>query len=197
MSKRHSFSGQRYGEAAREILSYLVLVGAITIAATSPYFLINIARAISRDKKYFKKRIEDYKIARAFRRLEKNRLIILKELEGGKFTVELTEKGKRKIREIQFDGLAIKKPDFWDKKWRVIIFDIPDKYRRRSRDALRDKLKETGFYQLQKSVWVFPYPCESEIQFLCELFNINPFVNIIVAESLYNDIKLKKYFHLF
>lgn len=197
MEKPHSFSGQRYGEIAREILSYLVLVGAITVAATSPYFLINIARAISRNKKYFKKKIEDYKISRVLRRLEKNRLVILKELENGKFAVELTEKGKRKVREIQFNKLAVKKPDSWDKKWRVVIFDIPDKYRRRSRDALRDKLKEIGFYQLQKSVWVFPYPCESEIQFLCEIFDINPFVNIIVAENIYDDVKLRKYFKLF
>jgi DNA-binding PadR family transcriptional regulator len=196
MKKPHSFSGQRYGEIAREILSYLVLVGAITVAATSPYFLINIARAISRDKKYFKRKVEDYKIARAFRRLENNRLIILKELENGKFVVELTEKGKRKVKEIEFNELAVKKPNSWDKKWRVVIFDIPDKYRRRSRDALRDKLKAIGFYQLQKSVWASPYPCESEIQFLCELFDINPFVNIIVAESIYDDVKLKKHFKL-
>ena len=197
MKTPHSFSGQRYGETTREILSYLLLAGVIVISATSPYFLINIARAISKDKKFFKRKIEDYKIARAAKRLQDDRLIILKELENGKFSVELSEKGKRKIKEIQFDGLTVKKPDFWDKKWRVVIFDIPDKYRRRSRDALRDKLKEIGFCQLQKSVWVFPYPCENEIQFLCELFNITPFVNIIVAESIYDDIKLKKYFKMF
>ena len=197
MKTFHSFSGQRYGETAREILFYLVLIGAIAIAATSPYFLINIARAISRDKKHFKKKIENYKIARTLRRLQNNRLIILEESKNGKFVVELTEKGKRKVKEIQFDGLTIKKPDFWDKKWRVVIFDIPDKYRRRSRDALRDKLKEIGFYQLQKSVWVFPYPCEKEIQFLCELFDINPFVNIVIAQNIYDDVKLRKYFQLF
>lgn len=196
MKKSHSFSGQRYGDATREILSYLVLAGGIAIAATSPYFLINLARAISHNKKYFKKEIENYKVARALRRLEKNRLVILKELENGKFTIELTEKGRRKVKEIQLDELTIKKSDFWDKKWRMVIFDIPDKTRRRARDALRDKLRDVGFCQLQKSVWVFPYPCENEIQFLCELFDINPFVNIVVAQSIYDDVKLKKHFQL-
>lgn len=196
MNKFHSFSGQRYGEVTREILSCLLLAGGIAIAATSPYFLINLARGISRNKKYFKKRFEDYKIARCLKRLEKNRLLILKEDEGGKFLVELTDKGKRKIKEIQLDSLDIEKPDSWDRKWRVVIFDIPDKVKRKARDALRAKLKDLGFYQLQKSVWAFPYSCEKEIQFLCELFDIVPFVNLIVADSIHNDIRLRKYFKL-
>lgn len=196
MKNSYRSSGYRYKETVREILSCLVLAGAITIAATSPYFLINFARTISRNKKYFKKNIEDYKIARALSRLKRNRLVILKELENDKFTIELTERGKRKVSEIQLAELAIKKPDLWDKKWRVVIFDIPDKTLRRARDVLRDKLKNLGFYQLQKSVWVFPYPCEKEIQFLCELFDIIPFVNLIVADSIYNDVWLKKYFKL-
>lgn len=196
MKTPHSFSGQRYGETAKEILSCLLLAGGIAIAATSPYFFINFARAISRNKKYFKKKIENYKIARALKRLKENRLIILKEDEDGKFLVELTDKGKRKIKEIQLDSFAIEKPNPWDKKWRVVIFDIPDKTKRRARDALRARLRDLGFYQLQKSVWVFPYSCEKEIQFLCEIFDITPFVNLIVAESIHNDIWLKKYFKL-
>jgi DNA-binding PadR family transcriptional regulator len=196
MKKLYQSGGQRYGETTREILDYLVLAGAITIAATSPYFLVSLARAILKNKKYFKKKLEDYKIARALNRLKKNRLIILRELENDRLVVELTEKGKRLVREIKVDELSIEKPGTWDKKWRVVIFDIPDETKRRARDALRDKLKNLGFYQLQKSVWAFPYPCEKEVQFLCELFEITPFVNLIVAESIYNDVWLRKHFQL-
>ena len=196
MKKLYQSGGQRYGETTREILDYLVLAGAITIAATSPYFLVSLARAILKNKKYFKKKLEDYKIARALNRLKKNRLIILRELENNRLVVELTEKGKRLVREIKVDELSIEKPGTWDKKWRVVIFDIPDETKRRARDALRDKLKNLGFYQLQKSVLAFPYPCEKEVQFLCELFEITPFVNLIVAESIYNDVWLRKHFQL-
>jgi len=87
-------------------------------------------------------------------RLKKNRLIILTENEG-KFKVELTKKGKRKVEEIQFENMEIGEPKVWDEKWRAVIFDIP-KQRNRARDALREKLKELKFYQLQKSVWVHP-----------------------------------------
>lgn len=187
--------GLRYKELTKNILLYLAMAGAITIAATSPYFLLNIAKGILRDKKYFKKKLDERKVARALERLKKNRIIILNE-KNGKFKVELTEEGKRKVKEIQFENLEIKKPSVWDGKWRVIIFDIPDKYKRRARDALREKLKELGFYPLQKSVWVIPYPCEKEIQFLVELFDIWPYVNTITAGNIYNDIKLRKYFKL-
>lgn len=186
----------RYKDLTKEILLYLALTGAITIAATSPYFLLNIVKSIVRNQKYLKKKFTERKIAQAIERLKRNRLIILNEKEN-KFKVELTEKGKRVVKEIEFENLKLERPSVWDKKWRVVIFDIPDKYKKRAREALREKLKKLDFCLLQKSVWVIPYPCEKEIQFLCELFEITPFVNILTADSIHNDIKLKKYFKLF
>jgi len=185
----------KYREVTKEILLYLATTGGVLIAATSPYFLLNIARGIIKNRRYLKKKLDERKIAEILGRLKRNRLAILSE-ENGKFKVELTEKGKRVVKEIQFQDMKIEKPKIWDGKWRIVIFDIPDKYKKRARDALREKLKELEFYPFQKSVWVCPFPCEKEIQFLCELFDITPFVNIITAESIYNDIKLRKYFQL-
>ena len=188
----------KYKETTKDILLCLFTAGVIMVAATSPFFLINIAREIKRNRKYIKKEIikklDERKIAKALERLKRNRLIILSEKDG-KFQVELTEKGKRVIKENQLNDMKPEKPVVWDKKWRVVIFDIPDK-KRRARDALREKLQEMKFYPLQKSVWVHPYPCEKEIQFLCEFFEITPYVNIIAADNIYDDIKLRKYFNL-
>lgn len=186
---------RKYKGIAKEILLYLATAGGILITATSPYFLLNIAKGIIRDRKYIKKKLDERKIAKILERLKRNRLIILSE-ENGKFKVELTEKGKRKVKEIQFRNMKIEKPESWDGKYRLVIFDIPEKHKKRARDALREKLKELGFYPLQKSVWVCPYPCEKEIQFLVELFDIYPYVNIILAENIYNDLKLRKHFKL-
>lgn len=189
----------RHKETSKNILFCLFMAGVIMVAANSPFFLINIAREIKRNRKYIKKEIrkklDERKIARSLERLKRNKVIILSE-EYGKFKIELSDKGKRIVKEIQLEDMEIEKPDIWDKKWRMVIFDIPEKYKRRARDALRDKLQKMKFYQLQKSVWVYPYPCEKEIQFLCEFFDITSYVNIIVADNIYNDIKLKKYFKL-
>ncbi|TSC94470.1 MAG: Uncharacterized protein CEN87_439 [Parcubacteria group bacterium Licking1014_1] len=185
----------KYSDLSKKIIFDLAVVGVITIAATSPFFLINIANFLIKNRKHFKREYDKHKIAKAFERLKRGRLIILSEKEG-KFKIELTEKGKRKFEEIKFDDMAIKIPLKWDKKWRIIIFDIPEKQYKRARNALREKLQKIGFYQLQKSVWVNPYPCEKEIQFLCEFFDVNRFVNIITADKIYNDIILRKYFEL-
>ncbi len=169
----------------------------LSIAATSPYFLINLARLALKDKKYSRKKykVSDIVLARSMAGLNKNKIVILKK-EKGKFVVKLTEKGRKVVREIQFDNLKIDKPKKWDGKWRIVIFDIPENKRRRMRDAMRQKLQNIGFYQFQKSVWVYPYPCEKEIQLLCEVFGVSPFVNIITSGEIYNDDNLRRYFKL-
>ena len=64
-----------------------------------------------------------------------------------------------------------------------MIFDIPEQYRR-ARHALKNKLSELGFYPLQKSVWVHPFPCETEIEFLKNHFNIKPYVHILHVNEM-------------
>ena len=167
----------------------------VVVASTSPYFLINIARAIIKNKKYSKNKTNEQKIVKSLRRLRKNKLIILQEKEDGKFIIQLTKKGKRKIKEINIEKLEITKQKVWDKKWRIVAFDIPEK-KKNGRDALRQKLQELNFYQLQKSVFVCPYPCEKEVHFLSEFFDIGDFVNIIIADNIYDDVRLKNHFDL-
>lgn len=185
----------RYGEVTKDILLILAVAGIFTIAATSPYFLVNIARGFIKYKKYNKRynNVDESSLARSLAGLNKNKIIILKR-EKYKFIVKLTEKGKKIVKEIQFENMEIEKQQMWDKKWRIVIFDIPEYKKRHMRDAMRQKLQMIGFYQLQKSVWIHPYPCEKEIQLICEFFEINPFVNIITAEKIYNDDILIKHF---
>lgn len=179
----------------KNILMGLFLTGAIMIAATSPYFLTNIAKAYLKNKKYGDKNPNRRKIAQAFSYLKRNGLIILKE-DDGKITVELTENGKRKIKQYQFEELSIAKPKNWDKKWRIVIFDIPEKRKKMAREAFRGKLKILNFFQLQESVWVHPYPCENEIQLAAEIFMVTPFINIIIADRILNDVKARAHFNL-
>ncbi|MEK7562574.1 MAG: hypothetical protein AAB509_02760 [Patescibacteria group bacterium] len=188
---------KKYGEITKDVLLTLATGAIIAVAATSPYFLINLARIIAKSKKYNKshKNFKEKSFARSLIGLEKNKIIIVTEKER-KFTVNLTEKGRRVVKEIQFDDMKIKKQKIWDKRWRVVIFDIPERSGRIARNAMRWKMKNMGFFQLQKSVWVFPYPCEKEIQLISEIYNVNPFVNIITAERIFNDDNLSKYFKI-
>jgi DNA-binding transcriptional regulator PaaX len=94
----------------------------------------------------------------------------------------------------QIDSLEIKKPKKWDRKWRLVIFDIAQ-MKKIYREAFRGKIKELGFYCLQKSVWVYPFDCEAEIELLRDFFGLSQDeLRLIVAEKLGEDSKLKEHF---
>ena len=161
-----------------------------------PFLFANELRELVGDNDGFHEIEQRRKLSQVFWNLKKNRLVIIKQRADGTFVAELTEKGKRKVKEFHFVDLKIPIPKKWDGKWRIIIFDIPNK-RTAGREALRNKLKALDFSQLQKSVWVFPYPCEAEIEFIVELFKLFPYVQIIEATYIKNDVALRKYYRLF
>jgi len=91
--------------------------------------------------------------------------------------------------------MEIKKPEKWDKKWRIILFDIPDK-KRKERNALRHHLKKIGFYKYQESVFVHPFDCKDEMDYLIEFYNLRKFVRFVVADQLDNELELMVHFGL-
>ena len=97
---------------------------------------------------------------------------------------------------FQIDDLKIKKPKKWDRKWRVLIFDIAQ-LKKIYREALRGKLKVLGFYQLQKSVWVHPFDCKAEIKMLKDFFGLSDReIRLIVAENIGEYGEIKKFFKM-
>ena len=72
----------------------------------------------------------------------------------------LTPKGQKKAFSAYVRAKIIlrdqEKAKKWDGKWRVVIFDVPEK-KRNHRDYLRSFLKMSRFKELQKSIWVSPY----------------------------------------
>lgn len=142
---------------------------------------------------YGKKQIKD-----ALGNLKRQKLIEIIKYEDDRVTIKLTNKGEKRIKELSIDTLSILKPEKWDRKWRILIFDIPTKPKiyNLAREALRRKIKELGFYQLQKSVWVFPYDFEDEILFIAEIFEVEKYVEIITAEKLLNEKYLRRIFKI-
>jgi DNA-binding transcriptional regulator PaaX len=126
--------------------------------------------------------------------LYQSKLIKKTKNTDGTYTFMLTDKGKLRALTYDFDTMVIKNKD-WDGKWRFVVFDIPEKFRS-GRDALRNKIRNLGFYELQKSVFIFPYECENEIAFVIEFFGITKYVRYGSMDMIDNDIYLKKHFKL-
>jgi CRISPR-associated endonuclease Cas2 len=107
----------------------------------------------------------------------------------------LAEKGKKRVLKFDLDKIEIKKPPRWDGFWRIIAFDIPED-KNKARKALASKMKNLGFYPMQKSVFVYPYDCKNEIDFITEIFEVKPYVRYIIAKDIDVALDLKQRFKL-
>ncbi len=140
------------------------------------------------------KRLSPKDIKREIRNLNKSKLIKKVKESDKSFNILLTDKGKLKAINYYFQNLKIEQKE-WDKKWRLVFFDVPEKLRK-GRDALREKIKKLGFYELQKSVFIFPYECKKEIEFVIEYFGLSKCAHYAVLESIDDDSYVKKVFNL-
>lgn len=112
-------------------------------------------------------------------------------VKNNKTFFKLTTKGCNLAELLKFSVGKLK----WDKRWRVLIFDIPEKQRYK-RDALRKKLLELNFKQLQESVWITPYPLpEIFSDFLAEL-RVRPYLFSLTVERINREKELKSFFKL-
>lgn len=177
--------------AAKFLLAGVALGGIVFAGAVAPGLISAFG-----SKKYSKRYDKD-QLRNSFYNLKRQKFIEIIQ-EGDKFKVQLTNKGKKRIKSFSFETLTIQKPMRWDKKWRVLIFDIPTKPKiyNQARNALREKIKKLGFVQIQKSVWVYPYECEDEILFVAEIYKVQKYIEIITAEKLLHENLVKAKFNL-
>lgn len=176
------------GELAKEILKGLAIGGLIVASFALPglpqiFSLFDADNA--RDR---------YRVKRALQALENQKLINIYEKDDEQI-MEITEKGERRVLKYKFDEMKIARPQKWDSNWHVVIFDIPEGHKK-ARDALTRKLKEMELYPFQKSVFVCPFDCRDEVDFIGEIFNIRKFIHYFVAKEIDDDKYLKKYYNL-
>ena len=109
--------------------------------------------------------------------------------------VEITKEGKKKVLEYNLDDMKLKVPKKWDGWWRIVMFDIPQS-KKKGRDAVSRKIKELGMYPIQKSVFVSPYVCKDEIDFMGEFFGVREYIIYIRAKEIEGVREIKEHFGL-
>ena len=177
-------------DALKQKIILLLMAGTALVFSRNPLHHYRIYKTLGTEWK----NIDERKLKKEIRNLYKSKLVKEKRNPDGSFTFILSDRGKLKSLTYSFRKIEINK-GVWDKKWRVVFFDVPEKYRW-GRDALRRKLKELGFYELQKSIFSFPYHCEDEMDFIIEYYGIRKYVRYAVVDYIDNDAYLKEYFGL-
>lgn len=138
------------------------------------------------------KRFNPSYLKRTIYRLRREKLVELSEVDGEQMVV-LTKHGKQRILKYSLEDLVIETPRSWDGRWRMVLYDVSHR-RKALRDLFRQTLKSLGFYQLQESVWLYPYPCESQVTFLREYYGVGNEVLYVIAVKLEDDAPYRTYF---
>lgn len=173
----------------KDILKILAVAGVVAASLAVPNLAIAFG-AIHKEWKKYNRR--DF--GQIIKRLKKQEMISFEENDG-KVKITVTEKGKRRLLEYDFEKLDIKAKKR-DGKWRLIIFDIPEG-QKRNRDTFRKKLLELGFIRVQDSVFACAFPCRNEVDFLCHFLDVSNYVTLLTVDRFERGEELffKQYYY--
>lgn len=130
-------------------------------------------------------------LRRNLRRLQDQKIIEIIN-ENNQEIIKLTQKGHTKYLRFKLEDLSLKGKS-WDGKWHLVIYDI-SKLKRSAQESFRRVLKQINFFPLQKSVYLTPYKCKEEIDYLREYFNLSEEVLLMEISKLENESYYKQYF---
>ena len=175
---------RQLGRIEREILtelSFADLLYGYLLSAGSTGRMFKLARERS---------MERYRRKRAIARLAELNFI---QTRGERLSI--TAVGQSALGDTMHKTRKLLAAKHWDHKWRIAIFDIPEKYAA-LRNKVRRILKGAGFIQLQRSVWVFPHECEELVQLIKEESQLSEHILYGVLDRIENEERLKKLFRL-
>lgn len=124
--------------------------------------------------------------------LEKRGVIHMEDKNNKRF-IKLTKRGQL---EALFEKSKLQtKPEKWDGKWRLVMFDIPEESHK-IRDKFRGLLKKHQYKLLQGSLYVSPYPLNQEAVEFLKQSGLMQFIRIAKVEKFDDDKDLRKHFKL-
>lgn len=176
-------------KVARHILITLALGAGGALVTMSPlgavYFMIHGSIILA---------LKDMDYKREMKKLEKKGYTALTKTPEG-FVVKLLKKSTKRLQTILIEDVVLPISHKWDGKWRLYFFDIPEKHRA-ARDYLRRKLKDLGMFNVQRSVFVYPYDCRQELDLISDYYQVSEYGSY--AEISYSDIdgELRRFFKL-
>ena len=109
--------------------------------------------------------------------------------------IQPSVKGIHRLQQWEITKLTIPYQPNWDKKWRIVMFDIPAR-KAESRYVLTSQLKRLGFRIVQSSIWAHPYPCFEVIEKIIVFANLQGYVTLAEVSRLDSSTErhLRRYF---
>lgn len=173
-----------------EIVKYLANGGTMILDIAKPNLSVYWS---AQAKRYISKTATAAVSRRLIRYMRQQNLVSVTNLPKGKMRLRLAANGQKRAQKITLSEMTLPRPRRWDRHWRVVFFDIPEE-KRQARNKLVAKLKDLGFYQLQKSTWIHPYPCLIEIEFIKHAYKVTPYVTLAEIDKIDRHQQLVRHF---
>ena len=179
-----------FGPTQKKIL--LLLLGGMALSCTrSPKMQWKIIKGVHENWKDLSRQSAE----RAVAGLYESKLLKAMENADGTTTLILSDEGKKRALTYRIRYARIKPTGPWDKKWRIVLYDIPED-EREARDAFREHITQLGLRKFQHSAGIYPFDCKNEIDFFIELLDIRKYVRFVVADSIDDEANWKLKFKL-
>lgn len=134
-------------------------------------------------EKYSGKKYQISTLRKEFSNLKKQKLIVLRPHYSRQVSLPSAE-GKLQIS----SHLPYKKFGHFDGKWRVVLFEIPEKYRA-DRKVLQEKLKALGFEKIQKNAYISPHALLAPIKRFTTDLGVRQYLVLLEVEKIDQEKK--------
>lgn len=164
------------------VLKLVVTTGSLAAGVVIPNLLIALDKPLGKFWRHMDKKQKERELRRIISYMKSTRLLS----ENYKHGLQITDKGRKRLNQSEFDSLRVKTPRKWDGRWRLIIYDVPEEYKE-ARKAFAVKLNKLGFYQLQRSAWLHPFPCREAIEIISSYYQIDKYISYIETVKIDNQ----------
>lgn len=115
--------------------------------------------------------------------LRRQSLVEISKQDKKHLLLQLSVKGIHRLQRAQVGDIGIPEPALWDKKWRMVTYDIPATHSIKRR-LFTTELRRLGFVMVRESVWFHPHPCFDQLDELVRYCGIVTYVTFAEISRL-------------
>lgn len=192
VKKQKFYLSPQQKEIAVNILKVLALGTVLAVAIVTPN-AVQIFKMFGGKKEKFRK-FDNKKTWVTLQKLSNDKQISFSK-KNNEDIIKITDKGHTEYLKYDLEKMTLNKSKKWDGWWHIVTFDIPEE-NKTARDAFRSLLKRLDFHKLQKSVFITPYKCKKEINYIKEVYEIRNYVTYFKAKEIDSELMLKEKFNI-
>lgn len=173
-------------ELTSKIIDEIITFGVTATALAAGVALPNLLIALDRPLRRLDKRMTARERERQARRIiyyMKEQGYLVGDYDHG---LQITDRARKRYAKSQIEKIQIRPQGTWDHRWRIIIYDIPEK-QAAARHAFLRELRQYGCVLLQRSVMITAFPCLEDIETIAAQLSIDQYVTFFETQHLAND----------